>query len=79
MAQILDGESGEKYLCGHQNGGEISSRKLGHSGPCNPIGMENFATRDKDMEHEFSGVEKFLQETFLPRLFLGKSKTFLLL
>ena len=28
----------------------------------------------KDMEHEFSGVEKVLQETFLPRLFLGKSK-----
>ena len=28
----------------------------------------------RDTGYEFAGVEKLLQETFLPRLFFGKSK-----
>ena len=38
---------GDKYSCVHQNEREISSGKLLRGGPCNPIGVYNFATHEK--------------------------------
>ena len=47
MARILDIEMGWKHPCGQRNGGEIFLGKLHHSGPCNTIRVDIFATLDK--------------------------------
>ena len=57
------------------NGGKISSGELRHGGMCGPIGVGIFATCDKRYRTGVRGAGIFLQETFLPSLFFGKSKT----
>ena len=47
MTKILDIEVGEKHLCDHQNGGEISPGELCHSVFVKSNRNGYFATRDK--------------------------------
>ena len=74
LAKILNVKVGEKHLCDHRKGGEISPGELHHSGPCDQIRINIFATCDKTLGiHVHVGGEDFWK-TFLSRLFFGKSK-----
>ena len=45
------------------------------SGSCNPIRMDIFQRVTRDTRDVFAGVEKMIQETFLPHLLFGKTET----
>ena len=66
---------GERHDFSQKNGREISSGELRRGGPCGPIIVDIFQRVKKDMWQAFLGMEKVLRETFLPRIFFGKSKT----
>ena len=68
---------GEKYICGHQDGGEISPRKLRCGGMCNTIGVDIFAMSEKIYGTRICGSGKSSMRNLLPCLLFGKSKTFL--
>ena len=44
------------------------------SGSCNPIRMDIFQRVTRDTRDVFAGVEKMIQETFLPRLLFGNTE-----
>ena len=50
LDQTLDVEMGEKHLCVHQNGGEISSGNLCRGGLCDPIEVGIFEMREERYE-----------------------------
>ena len=54
---------------------KISIGKLCHGGPFNPVGVDIFATHEKNIGYVFAVVEKLLRETFLPHLFFRKYKS----
>ena len=49
---------GERHFCTQQNGGEIYSGELRCGGPCDPIGVDLSATRDKGYGTGVRGVGK---------------------
>ena len=66
----------ETYSCINQNSAEISPGKLFRGVPCSLIRVDIFAMSDKRYRTSVCGsVKKIMHETFLPRLFFGKSKT----
>ena len=67
----IERQSGRKHSYNHQNGREISPGKLRCGGFFDLIIMDILQCMTKYTGHSFVGVEKILQETYLPLLFFG--------